>query len=287
MSGAAPSPVDDPARIGALLSGRLAPRARMNQALATYLAPLNRLDLADCLGASTRLRVLPSTVEEDHARIALLTDADERTVTVAVPDRAAARLGTRMLGGSADAVPEHATPIDWHLMDLVLDRIADALPGSLRHRGWSDGTSVADGASTAVRIGAEEDGIMLRIDVPAALLPLAAQPAATAPRPTPRPRTAASPDARLEARASIDIAPRPLAEVMALAAGDVLPLTGGLDAVDVRVGERSLLTGALGHAGGRLCLRIGTRAPEQSFTALRPPAMGTSESPGQDRAATA
>ena len=287
MSGDAPPPVNDPRRIGALLSGRAAPRARMNQALAAYLAPLNRLDLADCLGASTRLRILPSMVEGDDARIALLTDADERTVTVAVPDAAAARLGTRMLGGSPDAVPERATPIDWHLMGLVLDHIADALPGSLRDAGWSDGAVVTDGASTALRIGPEEDGIVLRIAVPTSLLPLSAQPATAETRPMPGPRAAASPDARLEAQASIEIAPRALADVMALAPGDVLPLTGGLDAVEVRVGERSLMTGALGHAGGRLCLRIGARAPERSFTALHPPALQVPESPAQDRAATA
>ena len=299
------------ARIGALLTGRSAPRERIARALAAYLAPLRAAPLGELLG---EVRIVP--LGEDDARPegrwARLgrqgrqgrQERPGETTFLHVPARAAAVMGTVMLGGSPDALDragdddddgdgdgDGATPVDWHLAALVVDALGSALSPPLAHASWcEDEPDMADGAAGTLRIelGGGTHALAMRVPV-SALSIRAPETASDAPssdasdRPRRDPRRSAS----IAATATLDMAPRSLRAALAIRTGDVLPLDGSLGAITVRADGRAVLTGALGHAGGHLCLRVIERAAEPDFAALADaavPTAGTSDATTQTTA---
>ena len=276
----------DPARIGALLSGRAAPRERIARALAAHIAPLGERRAADALAEllGERPRIAPSVPadppETEGGRWArLLGDGGETFLHL--PDALVAAAGTAMLGGTVMAggttMPGDpsgaggaATPVDWHLSALLVTALGCALPAPLSGDGWCDGPpALGDHAVASVTITFAGTAHTLALAVPVPALSLrAASPPSPSPGPVAGPERDPRRAAAIAAAATLDMAPRSLRDALAIAPGDVLPLDGALDAVTVRADGRAVLTGALGHAGGRLCLRVVERTEERAFTAL-------------------
>lgn len=301
-------PVSDPARIGALLSGRSAPRARLLRAMATHVAPLARGDVSDLLGPST-VRAAPSPIPSPPAapggegtparRWARLRapESEDDALLIGVSDADAARWGTLMLGGEPEANAA-ATPIDWHLIELVVNRLGATMPAGPRHAGWGDAPPEAEHLFATLHVAEGEAERALPIAVPVACLsPIAGGAAAAndAAPGTPAAPVRERPDAAIRLVASLSLAPRSLAAALDLRPGTILPLHGGLDAVDLRAeGGQRMGGGVLGHRGGRLCLRLAASTLDRAFIALDAPAPATAtprsatpDSPAQDRAATA
>ena len=270
------SALTDARRIADRLSGRSAgprDRARLMDAL---LAPL--IALTDLPGLSECEIARDDASEADEWRWAeteALTDGPP--VMLGVPAPLAAHLGTVLMGGSPGEATDDATPIDWSLAEATLDALAGSLVPPRRFARWSKaGPGDGERAALALTI----DGSTHRIGLHAALAaqaPTRAEPMQVATRPTPpRPRV------DLPIAATLDLAPRTLREAVGLTVGEIVPLADGLDAVAVRHDGRALLNGALGHAGGWLCVRVTDRAAaSDAFEALRPPPVSAREGPAQ------
>lgn len=264
-------PAADPARIGALLTGRTAPRERIARALALYLASLAKADLSALLGEGATAAHVPGDAHApgdagapSGGRWARLGSGDEAAF-VHVPAAAAAAMGTAMLGGAPGDAADKPTPVDWHLCALVTGALGAVLPSPLPHGDWCDAPPSADRATGRVRVtvgGAEH---MLAVRVPVSALSMRASEPAPSMLMKGDPRRSAT----IHAAATLDMAPIDLRHALAVAVGDVLTLDGQLAAVTVRADGRPVLTGALGHAGGRLCLRVVERAPEPAFEIAR------------------
>ena len=275
MTGNTNTVTDDPARIGALLAGRSAPRERIARALATHIAPLADASLAALLGGEARIAPSVGEAPDAPGRWARLA-GDGGPAHLHLPDRAVAAMGTAMLGGTApvgDAIAPPATPVDWHLAALVVDALGGALPAPLRHDGWCDAPPTAnDRAAATVRVEFGGATFSFGLLVPVAALAIRAAAVSSTGEAHARKNDGGADDPRraasIAATATLDLEPRTLRSAFAIAPGDVLPLRGSLGAITVRADGRAVLTGALGHAGGHLCLRVAERAPEPLFAAL-------------------
>ena len=200
-------------------------------------------------------------------------DGDAPGPTLGVPPGLVVLMGTLLMGGTAAEVADEPTPIDRELAPTAIDALAGAFATPHRFAGWAPpGGEGTDGAAT-IAIVLVAGGAVHRIAVRA---PRAAAPV---PVPVPVPSPAAGtmrPTRRIDLSiaATLDLPPRTLGQAFGLRVGDVVPLAHGLDAVAVRVDGRELLGGALGHAGGRLCVRVaGRTAPEPAFEVLHPPSL--------------
>ena len=280
--------------VAAFLTGRAASPLTRERAVAKLVRSL--LDHADLTGLppGARFELAPdedargedahaddTRRDDDPPRWAELAPADGggEPIRVAVPACLASAIGTRLLGGLMGEASRSASPIDWRLAETTLEAFARRLQPAHAFVRWDAGGGAEGGSVHALALVADgtRHRLGLRIPISRATPPSAAKPDAA------RRTQAAQQRLELRAAATLDLATACLGDAMRLDVGSVLRLADGMDAIAVRVDGRKLLGGTLGHAGGRLCVRIaGRTAPARSFAALRvPPAPAPAVGPAQ------
>lgn len=271
--------------VAARLTGRLAGPRERARALRDLSAPLAALTGIPGLPDGAAIDGEPTPIEDpDAMRWARLEAKDKaEPVLFGIPAPLAVLAGTILMGGGAADAGDEPTALDWTLAEITVGALAASLSPPRSFTRWIDGPAAS---ADCVAITLHADDQSFRIGLQAAPTTRARTPSVSgAPASAP---SSSLPMQRVDLRvaATLDLAPRCLRDALSLQVGAVLPLAGGLDAIAVRHDGRSLLGGSLGHATGRLCVRVsGRTAPAPLFEALRPPA-ASAVRPAQARGGT-